>query len=193
MLNKPSPAAIYCQNPTSCKSSLVPVSHLISASKKLFLLSFKDTFSLSRSFGTIIMLRIGCPFRSLNTFNVLSRQLVRKYYFIVVTALWLIHRDYISQAPIVLPRMLKKLKFWTILKKKDILRDWKSCHCSRKQRYIIIEKNKNSDLFYNFYFFAIYTGPFLLMLFWGNSVFVNLILTGNVFPSCLVTYLHALF
>lgn len=118
MLNKPSPAAIYCQNPTSCKSSLVPVSHLISASKKLFLLSFKDTFSLSRSFGTIIMLRIGCPFRSLNTFNVLSRQLVRKYYFIVVTALWLIHRDYISQAPNVRPRMLKKLKFWTILKKK---------------------------------------------------------------------------
>ena len=122
LLNKPSPAAIYCKNPTSCKckSSLIPVSHLVSASKNLVvsLLSFKDTFSLSRSFGTIIMLRIGCPFRSLNTFNVLSRQLVRKYYFIVVTALWLIHGDYISQAPNVRPRMLKKLKFWTILKKK---------------------------------------------------------------------------
>ena len=120
LLNKPSPAAIYCKNPTSCKSSLIPVSHLVSASKNLVvsLLSFKDTFSLSRSFGTIIMLRIGCPFRSLNTFNVLSRQLVRKYYFIVVTALWLIYGDYISQAPNVRPRMLKKLKFWTILKKK---------------------------------------------------------------------------
>ena len=83
LLNKPSSAAIYCKNPTSCKSSLIPVSHLVSASKNLVvsLLSFKDTFSLSRSFGTIIMLRIGCPFRSLNTFNVLSRQLVRKYYF----------------------------------------------------------------------------------------------------------------
>ena len=84
LLNNSSPVAIYYENPTSCKSSLVPVSHLTSASKKLFLLlSFKDTFSLSRSFITIIMLRIGCPFRSLNTFNVLSRQLVRKYYFIV--------------------------------------------------------------------------------------------------------------
>ena len=93
LLNNSSPAAIYCENPTSCKSSLVPVSHLTSASKKLSLLSFKDTFSLSRSFGTIIMLRIGCPFRSLNTFNVLSRQLVRKYYFIVCsfnTGLWFI-------------------------------------------------------------------------------------------------------
>ena len=94
LLNNSSPAAIYCKNPTSCKSSLVPVSHLTSASKKLFLLlSYKDTFSLSRSFGTIIMLRIGCPFRSLNTFNVLSRQLVRKYYFIVCsfnTGLWFI-------------------------------------------------------------------------------------------------------
>ena len=93
LLNNSSPAAIYCKNPTSCKSSLVPVSHLTSASKKLSLLSFKDTFSLSRSFGTIIMLRIGCPFRSLNTFNVLSRQLVRKYYFIVCsfnTGLWFI-------------------------------------------------------------------------------------------------------
>ena len=42
LLNNSSPAAIYCKNPTSCKSSLVPVSHLTSASKKLFLsLSFK--------------------------------------------------------------------------------------------------------------------------------------------------------
>lgn len=105
------------REPSLCKSSLVPVSYLVSASKKLFLFSFKDTFSSSRSFGTIIMLRVGCPFRGLNTFNVLSRQLVRKYYFIVVIGLWLSHGDYISQAPKVLDRMLKKLNFWTIFKK----------------------------------------------------------------------------
>ena len=66
------------------------------------------------------------------------------------------HRDYISQAPKVRvrPRILKKLNFWTILnkKKEDILRDWKSRHCPRKQSYIIIEKNKKSDLFYNVFF-----------------------------------------
>ena len=67
----------------------------------------------------------------------------------------MVHRDYISQAPKVRvrPRMLKKLNFWTIFKKKeDILRDWKSSHCPRKQSYIIIEKNKKLDLFYNVFF-----------------------------------------
>ena len=146
----------YCENPTSCKSSFVPVSHLISASKKLSLLSFsfKDTFSLSRSLGTIIMLRIGCPFRSLNTFNVLSRQLVRKYYFIVVSGLWLIHRDYISQAHNSLIERWKSIISGQYFKKTSrTLRDWKSRHCSRKQSYIVVEKNKKSDLFYNVFFF----------------------------------------
>ena len=72
-----------------------------------------------------------------------------------------------------------------------MLTDWKSRHCPRKQSYIIIEKNKKSDLFYNVFFRHIQVLSYMLFL--GSSALVNLILTGNVFPSCLVTYLHALF
>ena len=107
--------------------------------------------------------------------------------------LWLIHRDYISQAHNSLIERWKSIISGQYFKKTSkTLRDWKSRHCSRKQSYIVVEKNKKSDLFYNV-FFSPYRGPFLLMLFWGSSALVNLILTGNVFPSLLVTYLHALF